>query len=335
MDLKLNRRKQLPIHIQLKAQLIYLIQTGQLSVGTQLPTVRQLAGFLRVNRNTVSKVFSDLEREGYLSCEPGRGTFVSTKKVGDRMRMEKMQKLLMVVDEAIDKAKQLGFGPEDFSLTLYARTQTAAEPARLPKVPILFVECNQPQTKLFSEELKNALSLPVDSMLVKVLQRIVKHNPESLRKYSLVVTTFYHVHELQALLAKIGVEVVGLLVETNLEILMRLMSLPEGTKVGIACNDWTGTQNMKLSIENAGLKHLRLVLACGEEKESINKMLKETSVIFCCKGVEEKIRSMASEGKEIIVDDRRIAQAGIEMLRVRLRGISAKEGIWNRPKAQR
>ena len=53
MDLKLNRKNQLPIHTQLKAKLTHLIRTKELADGAQLPTVRQLAGFLRVNRNTV------------------------------------------------------------------------------------------------------------------------------------------------------------------------------------------------------------------------------------------------------------------------------------------
>jgi hypothetical protein len=56
---------------------------------------------------------------------------------------------------------------------------------------------------------------------------------------------------------------------------MRLTSLPEGTKVGVACTDWTGSENMKLSIEKAGLKHLRLILGCSQEKESLRKMLKD------------------------------------------------------------
>lgn len=45
MDLNLNRKSQLPIHVQLKAQLTHLIQAGQLAPGVRLPTVRQLAGF--------------------------------------------------------------------------------------------------------------------------------------------------------------------------------------------------------------------------------------------------------------------------------------------------
>src|SRR6267142_4783008 len=98
MDLNLNRKSQLPIHVQLKAQLTHLIQAGQLAPGVQLPTVRQLAGFLRINRNTVSKVFGDLEREGYLSCEPGRGTFVSRAQAKAEATSARMRALLAAVD---------------------------------------------------------------------------------------------------------------------------------------------------------------------------------------------------------------------------------------------
>ncbi len=114
------------------------------------------------------------------------------------------------------------------------------------------------------------------------------------------------------------------MVDTSLETLIRLTSLPEDTKVGVACTDWTGSENMKLSIERAGLKHLRLILGCGEERESLRKMIKEASVVVCSSLIEEKIRAMASRGKEIIVDPRRLDPAGIEMLRTRLRGFSSR-----------
>jgi DNA-binding transcriptional regulator YhcF (GntR family) len=321
MDLKLNRKDQLPIHTQLKAQLTHLIRTNQLIAGAQLPTVRQLAGFLRVNRNTVSKVFSEMEREGYLSCVPGRGTFVSSPKMESKMKAEKMQKLLAVVDDAIERAKSLGFSSEDFSLTLYARTQTAPAVKRLPKLRLLFVECNQPQVNLFSAELREALSIPIDGMLLRDLKKMVRRTPGSIKRYALIVTTFYHIHEVQTLLAKARAEVLGLLVEAGLETLVRLTALPEGTKVGAACNEWTGSENLKLSIENAGLKHLNMVLGCGQDEEGLKKMIDEVSVIVCSVLAEKKIRAMAPRDKEIIVDDRRLDKAGIEMLRSRLMGL--------------
>lgn len=325
MDLKLNRKSQLPIHVQLRVQLTHLIQAGQLAPGTQLPTVRQLAGFLRINRNTAAKVFAELEREGYLSCEPGRGTFVAGPKAEAGARGETMRELLRMVDEALDRARQLGFSPSEFAAALYARAQSAPPPGRVAKVPVLFVECNRPQLKAFGAELGDQLPLRVGGLLIKDLERMVQKSPGSLRRYTLVVTTFFHVHQVQKLLARTGVEVVGLMAEASLETLMALTALPEGTRVGVACNEWTGTENVKLSIQNAGLTHLRLVPGCGQDRESLRRMLNEASVVVCSSLVAGRIRSRARRGTQIIVDDRRLDPAGIEMLRRRLAELQSRE----------
>lgn len=323
MRITLNRKDRLPVHTQLKAQLAYLIQSGQLSEGTQLPTVRQLAGFLRVNRNTVSKVFAELQREGHLSCEPGRGTFVSPANIKSKNRMERMQKLLAVVDDAIERAKGLGFSPEELSLTLYARTQASLPASKLPrKLAALFIECSRKQLEYFSSELSRQLSIPVDSLLVDELKTQAHADRDSFRRYDLVVTTFYHIREVQALLAGTGIETLALMVDASLETLMRLTSLPEGTTVGVACTDWTGSENMKLSIQRAGLNHLRVIMGCGEDQASLNNMIAKASVVVCSSLIENTIRACAPADKEILVDHRRLDQAGIEMLKTRLAEIA-------------
>jgi GntR family transcriptional regulator len=319
MDLKLNRKNKLPVHSQLKAQLVYLIQSGQMRAGTQLPTVRQLAGFLRVNRNTVSKVFSEMQREGYLSCEPGRGTFVSAAKAKSESKVESMHKLLAVVDEALDRAVKLGFSPEELFLTLYARTQASpAASGGKKKVKALFIECSRPELEMFSAELKKEVGIQLDSMLVGDFAKTVEKDLESLRRYGLIVTTFYHIREVQGLLEDSGMEVVALMVDTSIETLMRLTSLPEGTRVGVACTTRAGAENMKLSIQRAGLGHLRVIIGCVEERSSLQKMIAEASVVVCSSLVESKLRTLVPKGKEIIVDNKKIDKAGIEMLRSRL-----------------
>src|SRR5216110_3002780 len=65
-----------PIYAQLERGLRAAIATGRLRAGDQLPTVRQLAVDLRVNANTVARVYSELERAGVLSTQRGVGTFV-------------------------------------------------------------------------------------------------------------------------------------------------------------------------------------------------------------------------------------------------------------------
>ena len=73
MDLQINSKSHVPVHVQLEEQIKHLILTGSFQVGDRLPSIRALAGYLRVNRNTVARVISDLEREGYVESRRGSG----------------------------------------------------------------------------------------------------------------------------------------------------------------------------------------------------------------------------------------------------------------------
>lgn len=66
----------LPLWVQLKNRIAYLIQTGFYEPGEQLPTVRALAADLSINYNTVNKTYLALKSEGYIESTRGRGAFV-------------------------------------------------------------------------------------------------------------------------------------------------------------------------------------------------------------------------------------------------------------------
>ena len=78
----------LPVWVQLRNRFVYLIKTGQLKPGDQLPSVRSLAADVAVNYNTVSKVYVDLERDGYVTTVRGKGVFVRRRDEpeGDEVR---------------------------------------------------------------------------------------------------------------------------------------------------------------------------------------------------------------------------------------------------------
>ena len=223
MHLRLNRKSPLPIHIQLKAQLAHLIEAGEWAPGRRLPTVRQLAGSLRINRNTASRVFAELAREGHLSCERGRGTFVSPRRAGGRR--ERTRELLLLLDEAMGRARRLGFSPMGFAAALYARAHASAGAARVRKARVLAVECDRPRLRRLSRELAAALPLRVDSLLIKDLDRQVRRDPRSLQKYPPVVTTCFHVREVQRLMGRTGRAVVGVPADDRLRRVLRHVPL--------------------------------------------------------------------------------------------------------------
>src|SRR3954470_12812475 len=72
----LDARDATPLYAQLERALRAAIAAGRLRAGDQLPTVRQLAVELRVNANTVARVYADLERSGVLETRRGVGSFI-------------------------------------------------------------------------------------------------------------------------------------------------------------------------------------------------------------------------------------------------------------------
>src|SRR6185503_1347874 len=73
----IDPRDRTPIYTQLERGLRAAMATSRLKPGDQLPTVRQLAVSLRINANTVARVYADLERSGAIETRRGVGSFVA------------------------------------------------------------------------------------------------------------------------------------------------------------------------------------------------------------------------------------------------------------------
>ncbi|MGE5578253.1 MAG: GntR family transcriptional regulator [Syntrophothermus sp.] len=112
MEWLIDQRNGIPIYVQLRDLIKRAIATGWLQPGTQLPTVRQLAVDLKINPNTVARVYSELEREGYLQTRQGKGTFVAQggKKEAED---ERDSRLSRIVDETLIVATELGYSPRE------------------------------------------------------------------------------------------------------------------------------------------------------------------------------------------------------------------------------
>ena len=72
----INYRDSRPIYEQVKANLRKAIITGVLKPDEKVPSVRDLAGQLAINPNTIQKAYRELETEGYIYSVPGKGSFV-------------------------------------------------------------------------------------------------------------------------------------------------------------------------------------------------------------------------------------------------------------------
>ncbi len=78
IEFHLDPRSGVATYLQIVQQVKESLRLGTISVGDQLPTVREVVADLAINPNTVAKAYRDLEREGLVVARQGRGTFVAS-----------------------------------------------------------------------------------------------------------------------------------------------------------------------------------------------------------------------------------------------------------------
>ena len=112
IDFKLDPKSGVPFYRQIIDQIRYGVAAGSLNVGEQLPTVRALAVDLKVNLNTVSKAYRELEIQNILETQQGTGTFIGSVQV-QLSDGERQTKLASICTEFLSIAASYGFSIED------------------------------------------------------------------------------------------------------------------------------------------------------------------------------------------------------------------------------
>lgn len=118
---KVDDTSGIPVWIQVRKRLVYLIVSGRYQEGEKLPTVRELAVALDINYNTVNKVYQDLERDGFIETKRGRGSFVADLSKSNLVTID--NEVTLLADQFVSKAADSGM-VEDEMVSL-VRTQAA------------------------------------------------------------------------------------------------------------------------------------------------------------------------------------------------------------------
>lgn len=105
----LNYRDARPIYAQICDGMRQQILSGILQKGERLPSVRELAGMLTINPNTIQRSYRQLEMEGWIASVPGKGSFVCGIPSGLE---QDRQQLFEELDRLCARMQQLGISTE-------------------------------------------------------------------------------------------------------------------------------------------------------------------------------------------------------------------------------
>lgn len=108
MQIHISPNDGLPIYLQIVNQVKYLVASGRLSTGDELPPIRVLAERLIINPNTVARAYRELETAGIVEKRRTAGTYVSAQG-SPLARRERVKILNERIDALLAEAKQMGF----------------------------------------------------------------------------------------------------------------------------------------------------------------------------------------------------------------------------------
>ena len=132
MDITINLTDGVPIYRQIVNQVKYLVASGLLLPGDELPPIRTLALQLKVTPNTIVKAYGELEIAGVIQKRQGSGTFISEGRPQQVALRERRRVIEQRIDALLAEAHQLNFTAEEILRMVRERRaamdESAAEP---------------------------------------------------------------------------------------------------------------------------------------------------------------------------------------------------------------
>lgn len=282
--LHLTRRSALPLQTQLEAQIRYAIATGELRAGQALPSINELAGHLRINRNTAHQVYQRLCETGLLSATQGLGVFVAGTSGPSAAPSAGLHRLVV---RTFTAAARLGLSPLTFSHLL--QTQAGAFESRFPLVA--FIECNPYQAGDFARQISERWQLDVRPILLSAACEKPDVVPATCR---LVLTSYFHFPEVRQVLRRHPATIRPIVLDVVSDLKAKLHAVPPGTKVGVITRFEAVHQVEEEMAREVRARHLRLRTFPFHhgQRHGLKRFLDSVEVIICPDAARDAVRAL-------------------------------------------
>lgn len=279
------------------------IAVGRYPPGTWLPSVRELAKDLKINRNTVSKVYQSLGRDGLLEAVRGRGVRVlrAAAKSGSGE-----SRLLGEIEGLVHEARAQGVSRD----WLIGRVSSIARATYASlSVHVGFVECNVHDARVLARDLSEHLGIEIAPI---VLNDVLADPRGVAAGKDIVATTLFHLQEVNTALAGLPPEVVGVNHAPSHETLLQIARLKPGITIAVACNN---DRTLGLVQRIVGLYARGRILGCTtDDLSKLKENVESADVVIVDSLSREPVGKFAPRGSIITVEFH-IEKQSIEYLR--------------------
>lgn len=304
------------INAQIAEQIKILIAVGQLQSGEALPTVTQLAKYLKVNHNTIAAVYNSLIESGYLVAQRGKGTFVA--------RSQAVQKILThrnvynLLGQAFTAAAQVGLSASEFGAAAYAQAVRLSQHSSV-LVKLVFVE-GFPHNGNVCEAIQSEIGCNLSVIPWEDLKANQSKALEELLAADMVITTLQYLWNVTQITAP-EQEVIAVDIKPDIELLTQISSLPRRTRMLLVCREEANLQIMKQMLELSGISHLNFQVAEVEYLQKNSQIWEQVDAVCASMLVYHHVRQFSPQPEKVMVFNFSLDQTNMSVLKARLSAI--------------
>jgi GntR family transcriptional regulator len=289
----------IPASTQLFNQIRFAIASRQFPPGHRLPSTRQLAMQTGLHRNTISKVYRQLEDTGLVEAQAGSGIYVRAQgNEGGTTRkspiLDQYPEADKIVQQSLDQllgqgctlsqARELFLGEVDWRLRCSARVLVTA-----PTQDIGIGE-------LMAQELEHSLRIPVQLVPMEKLAEVIDQLPSGT-----VVTSRYFIGEAEAIAAPRAVRVIPIDIYDFANEIKIVNSLPKDTYFGIVSLSSGLLRAVEVIVHSLRGQDLLVMTAQLSDPYKINAIVRSAKIIACDQASINTVKAAINTAREDII----------------------------------
>ncbi len=295
----IQQDSEIPASTQLFNQIRFAIASRQYPPGHRLPSTRQLAMITGLHRNTISKVYRQLEETGLVESQAGSGIYVRAQghEGGTRLRspiLEQYPQAYKLVQQSLDEllaqgcslneARELFLGEIDWRLRCSARVVVTA--------PAQDIGAGE----LMAHELEQSLGIPVQLVpLEQLIQALDQTNSGT------VVTSRYFIGDAEAIAAPKSVRVIPIDIYDYSKEIQLIKTLPKGSSVGLVSLSSGILRASEVIINSLRGDELLVMTAQVKDTYKLNAIVRSAHTIISDQASGATVKAAVSAAREDII----------------------------------
>lgn len=278
----------IPASQQLVQQLQFAIASRAYPPGHRLPSTRQLATLTGLHRNTISKVYRQLEESGLVESQAGSGIYVKVlghegepaekgaKDIQGSKLVQQSVNRLLAQGYALAEIREMFVGEVDWRLRCSARV--------LVTVPSSDLGAGE----LIRQDLEPALAVPVELVPLEELADVLSQTESAT-----VVTSRYFTGDAEMAAAEVeaGARVMPVDIYDYSQEMAAIAKLPEGSRLGLVCLSSGLLEAASKIVSSFRGDGIDLVVAQSSDAYKLRGVVRSADTILCDRASYESVRA--------------------------------------------